>query len=322
MIRFFTLLALLFFAVPAAAKDLVLSIPIDCTLGETCYIQQYVDRDPGPGVLDFSCGVLSYDGHKGTDFALPTLAEMHAGVNVLAAAAGVVTATRNDMLDIMQGDHGAPDVSGKECGNGLVIRHKNGWETQYCHLKRGSVIVEKGQKVSKGDVLGQVGLSGKTQFPHVHLSVRKNGAVIDPFDADQTLTCNDTDMPELWKTDIAYIGSGIIRLGFDNKVPEYADIKAGTAGYDSLTSDAPALVLWAYAFGSLPDSLMLLEINGPKGQVIRQEIRLERQQALFFRAAGKRAKAAGWPVGIYTGSATLLRDGIVISQRETSIEIR
>jgi hypothetical protein len=322
MIRVFSLLALLFFAAPVAAKDLILGIPIDCTLGKTCYIQQYVDRDPGPGVTDFSCGVLSYDGHKGTDFALPSLAKMQAGVNVLAAASGVITATRNNMLDIMHGDHGAPDITGKECGNGLVIKHDGGWETQYCHLKRGSVIVEKGQKVNKGDVLGQVGLSGKTQFPHVHLSVRKNGAVIDPFDADQTLSCNDTNMPDLWKTDIAYVGSGIIRLGFDNKVPEYADIKAGTAGLEPIRSGAPALVLWAYAFGSEPGSLMRLEFNGPKGQIIRQEIQLERQQALFFRAAGKRRKTAEWPAGIYTGTATLLRDGVVTSQRETSIEIR
>ena len=72
-------------AAPAAA-DPTLSLPIDCVLGETCHIQQFVDRDPGPGAGDFRCGGLSYDGHKGTDFAIPTLADMARGVAVLASA--------------------------------------------------------------------------------------------------------------------------------------------------------------------------------------------------------------------------------------------
>ena len=33
-----------------------LAFPVACVLGETCYIQQYMDRDPGPGARDFTCG--------------------------------------------------------------------------------------------------------------------------------------------------------------------------------------------------------------------------------------------------------------------------
>jgi hypothetical protein len=51
------------------AQELVLSSPIDCSLGDDCYIQQYVDHTDGEGVSDFRCSSLSYDGHKGTDFA-------------------------------------------------------------------------------------------------------------------------------------------------------------------------------------------------------------------------------------------------------------
>jgi len=79
-------LALLLLAAPAAAGSFLLNPPVDCTLGETCFIQNFVDRDPGPGAADFTCGPMTYDGHKGTDFALPSLAAMRQGVDVLAAA--------------------------------------------------------------------------------------------------------------------------------------------------------------------------------------------------------------------------------------------
>nr|WP_309501337.1 hypothetical protein [uncultured Roseovarius sp.] len=61
-------------AAPAAATERPeLGLPVACTLGETCHVQQYVDYDPGPGLRDFMCRSLSYDGHKGTDFALNLL---------------------------------------------------------------------------------------------------------------------------------------------------------------------------------------------------------------------------------------------------------
>ena len=72
-------------AATSAAGDFSLTFPIDCTLDDICFIQQFVDHDPTAGVHDFTCGALSYDGHKGTDFALPSRAAQRAGVNVLAA---------------------------------------------------------------------------------------------------------------------------------------------------------------------------------------------------------------------------------------------
>ena len=88
---------------------------------------------PGPAATDFTCGPLSYDGHDGTDIALPTRAAMAEGVAVLAAAPGTVTGIRDGIADF------APVIQGKECGNGVVIDHGAGWVTQYCHLRQGSV---------------------------------------------------------------------------------------------------------------------------------------------------------------------------------------
>lgn len=316
------LLAFMVLAEPLAAKNLDLGLPIDCTLGHSCFVQQYVDRDPGPGHSDYTCGTLSYEGHKGTDFALPSLAAMTAGVDVLAAADGVVAAFRNDMIDALQGSDGVPDISGKECGNGIVVKHSGGWETQYCHLKQGSIIVAKGQKVARGDVLGQVGLSGKTEFPHVHLSVRKNGAVIDPYDADEVLTCDGTDHDSLWQADMPYIGAGVISLGFGQALPNYAAIKAGTAHHATLPTNAPAVVLWGYAYGGRQGDILELIIDGPNGEIIAHQAVLEKTQAQFFRAAGKRNKSAGWPTGNYAGTAKLMRDGQLLGQANIDLLIK
>ena len=64
--------------------------PIDCSLGEDCYIQQYVDQTDGEGVSDFRCSNLSDEGPKGIDFARRALEKMRAGVDVIAAAKGTV----------------------------------------------------------------------------------------------------------------------------------------------------------------------------------------------------------------------------------------
>ncbi|MGR3678397.1 MAG: M23 family metallopeptidase, partial [Paracoccaceae bacterium] len=176
-------------ATVCVAGDLRLTMPIDCVLGEGCHIQQYVDQDPGPGAQDYLCETLSYEGHKGTDFALPYLRDIADDVAVLAAAPGVIRATRNTMADRLFTTENETDIAGKECGNGVVIRHDDGWETQYCHMKRGSISVTKGQRIEAGTELGHVGLSGRTQFPHLHFSVRKDGKSIDPFAPSEAFEC-------------------------------------------------------------------------------------------------------------------------------------
>ena len=59
-----------------------------------------------------------------------------------------------------------------------MIDHGNGYKTLYGHL---SVIsVSKGQTVSQGNTIGQVGSTGNSTGPHLHLEVYKNGSRIDP----------------------------------------------------------------------------------------------------------------------------------------------
>ncbi|NCO87574.1 MAG: M23 family metallopeptidase [Rhodobacterales bacterium] len=307
-------------ATPVVAQAPLMSLPVDCTLGESCHIQQFMDRDPGPGAADFACGTLSYDGHNGTDFALPSLAARADGVAVLAAADGVVAGVRDGMPDIVQGAPGAPDVAGRECGNGVVIRHADGYETQYCHLARGSVAVQAGDSVTTGTILGLVGLSGQTEFPHLHLSVRHNGEEIDPFDPAMTAACNGAPQDTLWRDAPAYTGGGIVGLGFATAVPDFAAVKAGTAA-EAPAPTAPALVLWGHFYGGRTGDSVQITIDGPQGRILDHRETLERTQAQLYRAAGRRIPAGGWPAGVYTGKVQLLRNDAILANRQISFEM-
>ncbi len=315
--RSFAALVLLTGAATALAEPR-LSLPADCTLGETCFIQQYPDIDPGPGAQDYLCERLSYDGHKGTDFGLPSLAAMQAGVNVIAPAAGTVRRVRGDMPDQIYSTDTAGDVAGRDCGNGAVIDHGGGWETQLCHMRQGSLIVRPGDVVNRGAPIGLIGLSGRTQFPHVHLSLRKDGKIVDPFNPDAT--CGALGANTLWANPPAYQPGGLLSAGLATGVPPYRAVKAGTAGIEDLQQDAPALVAWGYGYGARAGDVMRLVIIGPDGNILfSRDDTLDRAQAQFYRAAGRKARTGDWAPGTYTVRADLLRGGAVIDTKTSTI---
>ncbi len=64
-------------------------------------------------------------------------------------------------------------------GNVVKIRHNQGYESLYAHLSRTGV--HTGKSVSKGEVIGYVGNTGRSTGPHLHLGLQKNGRWIDPL---------------------------------------------------------------------------------------------------------------------------------------------
>lgn len=64
-------------------------------------------------------------------------------------------------------------------GKFIVIDHGQGYETAYGHLNK--VNVKKGQTVFKGDIIGQVGSTGRSTAPHLHYEVRINGVAVNPI---------------------------------------------------------------------------------------------------------------------------------------------
>lgn len=305
-----------FFVAPARADPPELSFPLDCTLGQDCVIQQYMDRDPGPGARDYTCGPLTYDGHTGTDIRLPDFAAMAAGVQVLAAAPGIVTALRNTAPDTGR----AGMAEGQECGNGVVIDHGEGWQTQYCHMMQGSIAVTQGQVVAAGTPLGRVGYSGNTEFPHLHLSVRADGTPVDPFARGPA--CGDPGEGALWQGDLAYSPGGILTAGFAPDMPTFDTIQAGRAGFATLPADAPALVIWGYLYGTRAGDSVQLSIRQPDGSLMHEvTVPLERRQAQLFRGTGLRARPGGWPPGLYQGEVRLIRNGRAVGRIATTLSV-
>lgn len=308
------------FADPGAPR---FAQPIDCTLGDSCFILNLADTDPGKGVADYTCGPRSYDGHKGTDFALPSYDAMHGGVSVLAAAPGRVKARRDGMQDILFTRDSAPDVAGKECGNGIVVDHGGGWESQYCHLAQGSVIPMVGDRLRMGQVIGQVGLSGKTEYPHVHMSLRKDGQVVDPFHPEAQADCLPASVTDgqLWLTPLAYPEGGIVSSGFSTDIPSFDAIKQGHADIAPMPRNGAALVGWTMVYGPRAGDVLRLQIDGPSGTVAQKDISLKKAQVLAFRAFGKKTRTP-WPTGEYALRSWLIRDGKVLDATFHEVTVR
>ena len=173
-------------------------LPIACPVDMVCPLQQMTDLDPGPEVADPFCGVASYDGHKGSDFRVLSMKDTDRGVPVVAMAAGRVKAMRDGMADrLVMDDADRAAIADRECGNGVIIDHGGGWESQYCHMRLGSIRVRNGDTVEKGSVIGLVGASGLAAFPHVHAGVRHNDAIVDPMTgATPQDGCSETVSPD------------------------------------------------------------------------------------------------------------------------------
>lgn len=309
---------------PAAPS---LRLPLRCE-PPGCFIQNYFDHDPGPGVRDYACGPLSYDGHTGTDFRVG-LDAMQAGTPVFAAAAGRVAATRDGEADESLRDKGAEAVDGREAGNAVVLDHGDGWVTQYNHLKRGSVAVRPGDTVRAGALLGMVGLSGRTEFPHLELEVRKDGKPVGPFvGLDAPRSCGPGPHP-LWSAEalaaLAYTGGGPVACGFSRAPPDLKGVYQWGEAAAVLSQDAPALVFWGVVYGVRPGDRVVLAITDPHGGVFQQNTTdIRRTQAQFAAFVGRRRpEGKAWAPGEYVGRCLLVRGrDQVLADMTARLEVR
>ncbi len=310
---------------PASAEthppDGGFSLPLQCSPGEDCWIINYVDVAPGPAARDFTCGPRTYDGHKGTDFAIRDMAAMRTGVAVIAAAGGTVLRRRDGVADTGPGGAGA----GRDCGNGVMIDHGGGWTSQYCHLRQGSVSVRPGQLLARGARLGLVGLSGRTEFPHAHLTLRRNRTVVDPFSGQAADAGCGKPGGALWRADAArgYDAGGLYAAGFATGPISAQQILKDAGTPSALPLSAPALVLWGAAFGLRKGDVLHLVITGPGGgRIIDHRARLPRDRARHIAFAGTRRPAAGWKAGIYRGVARHSRGGRLLKARRVTVTLR
>lgn len=301
-----------------------LALPIACQPGQTCEVQNYVDRDPGPDVRDWRCGLRTYQGHGGVDFRIPDMAAQRRGVAVLAAAPGKVSRLRDGVADISVKAPGAPPLNGQECGNGVVIDHGGGWETQYCHMAKGSITVKAGDTVTSGQAIGRVGLSGNTEYPHLHLTVRHAGVTIDPFLPTPGPGC-DAKAAGLWTEAAArvlpYQTGAVLNAGFADRPLTNDEVEAG--GLIPPTAGSGVVLAYVRAIGLKAGDEQHLVLTGPKGEVVAETRipRLDRDKAQYLVYVGKKRPPAGWPAGIYTARYEVMRAGAAAIRRTITLRL-
>lgn len=186
------------------------SWPISCVPGVDCAGKHFRIGYPdvsGTG-LSFLCGKPGYLGHQGTDIVVSSVEQ---GVQALAAADGIVRWTKNGLYDQCPndaeaecGEQAKSELSnddqrgatlGFNAGNFVVVEHVIkgiNYLTLYAHLRKDSLTVTVGQKIVRGQIVGDVGSSGNSQIPHLHFGVYKaEGALYNPVDPWKG-SCNTT----------------------------------------------------------------------------------------------------------------------------------
>jgi murein DD-endopeptidase MepM/ murein hydrolase activator NlpD len=94
--------------------------------------------------------------HEGLDFTANT------GTPIRAAADGIVSAAEQ----------------GGAYGKLVKVEHGAGLETRYAHTSK--ILVKVGERVTKGQIIAEVGSTGRSTGPHLHYEIRLNGAALDP----------------------------------------------------------------------------------------------------------------------------------------------
>jgi hypothetical protein len=312
--------------IDARAEDAIsLALPIRCQPGVNCFFQNYVDHDTSDKVRDYRCGGRSYSGHDGTDIRIRNQEIQRQGVEVLAAAPGQVVGGRNDMEDVSVRTIGKAAIAGKECGNGVLIEHADGWRTQYCHMAKGSVRVKPGDRLMTGQPIGLVGLSGDTEFFHLHFTVRYRDKVVDPFayGAPEN-SCGGGR--SLWAASLGeqmqYRRGEIIDYGFAGIAPTMELVESGEIGKHPVTQASDALVAYVRAIGLQAGDQPSLALLGPGGAALSASnvAALDRDTAQLLVIAGKKRTAPAWPPGRYSATYRVMRDGAEVLRKTFEVE--
>jgi murein DD-endopeptidase MepM/ murein hydrolase activator NlpD len=96
----------------------------------------------------------------------------HKGIDIEAQSGTPIKASYDG--EVIEADQEA------SYGNYVKLKHIDGLTTLYAHCSK--LLVSKGQKVSKGDVIAEVGATGAANGPHLHFEVRKDNTTVNPLD--------------------------------------------------------------------------------------------------------------------------------------------
>lgn len=217
-------------------------------------IYTYFDVNPAAGAAkDYKNGPYAFDGYQGTDYTLPSFAQMDAGVNVLAGAAGVVTYVHDGEFDRNT------TLDPNRVSNEIVIDHGNNWKTVYLHLKRGSINVAVGQQVTAGQAIAKVGASGNTDGPAVQFIVLHNGVPVDPYSAPSTF----------WQSPMPYMGDvhGLLDSGVSNRPTSPLIFERPDNSPTFSQASGQTAYLWGIFYGVKTGDLLDYKFYKPDGSL-------------------------------------------------------
>lgn len=296
----------------AADDDFTLQFPLACDHGRSCWIYNYMDVNPALGLSsDFTCAERTYDGHEGIDIAIKDLATATEGAWVTAAADGEVTTVIDGIKD-QRLDESTIDLAHQfPCGNTVVLDHKEGWQTTYCHLKFNSVTVRPGDKVEAGHALAQVGLSGLTGWPQLGFTLKRNGVTHDPYTGRTALEgCGLSTRNSLWDKpeEYQYQPFAIFNIGFSAEAPKKTQLDTSFESVKELSFDTPILTLWGYVLGTKPGDRILMEIEDPEGyKLIDVDNTVPNTKKRRLVTVSRLRFNEVWQPGLYKGKITLIR---------------
>ncbi len=287
-----------------AEEQMRLGLPVNCKLGLDCFVQQMPDVDPGPGTMDSLCGKATYQGHDGWDIRLRSLSDIAQDVPVTAVADGTVSRIRDGVPDqIFDAANDRLRLRDRECGNGMVIDHQGGLSSQYCHLKNGSLSVRSGMEVRKGERIGSIGSSGAAEFPHVHLSVRLDGKMVEPLTGktlgNEAFVCGDLSgslLDTASREALVQPAVAILDVGMPAAPPELSNlVRAG--GPPLATSRSNSTVAWLWAINVDEGSRFRIRLVGPGETTLIDHTTnaLARRKANYLSYVGRK-------VGVKTGT--------------------
>ena len=172
------------------------------------HVSAGVDQNTATGAIkDYNCGTATYDGHGGTDFSIwpYNFYKMDNNlVEVIAAAPGTILYKSDGHFDKYC-------ASNSDTANYIIIRHADGSQANYFHMKKNSVTTKTvGQTVVTGEHLGFVGSSGNSSGPHLHFEVwsgSTSATRIDPFSG----ACNTLNANSWWASQIPYNKTEVIK---------------------------------------------------------------------------------------------------------------
>ena len=292
-----------------AAQSVTYDFPLRMAPGLPDYagfrVSAFADHNPTSGqVLDYNGGARTYDGHRGTDYALWPFSwnKLDAGeVQVIAAAAGTIAAKAN----VDPTDHNC-DSSSSDAWNYVALVHADGRMTIYGHMRYNSLTGKGiGETVAHGEYLGTVASSGNSSRPHLHFEVRGGGFSsaewIDPH-------AGPNSQPEsLWASQRPYFDSAINRLATHSAPPSTPDpCQPSTTNLQDYFTTPGNVYFYAYYRDYQGTLATALNIYRPDGSIF-QSWQYAPADSTFY-SAWSRAWVfnlpAGEPAGVWRFEAT------------------